>query len=67
MKLHPDTPALMEKVAIMIEAQGIQAWYDLETSEMLGDDAEHYDKVLDTLDVWFDSGVTHNSVVNAAQ
>ena len=64
-ELHPDTPALMEKVAIMIEAQGIQAWYDLETSEMLGDDAEHYDKVLDTLDVWFDSGVTHNSVVNA--
>ena len=30
-ELHPDTPALMEKVALMIEAQGIQAWYDLET------------------------------------
>ena len=62
---HPDTPALMEQVALKIEQEGIQAWYDLDDSDLLGDDVDNYDKVLDTLDVWFDSGVTHNSVVNA--
>ena len=64
-ELHPDTPALMEQVALKIEQEGIQAWYDLDDSELLGEAADDYDKVLDTLDVWFDSGVTHNSVVNA--
>ncbi len=64
-KMHPDTLALMEQVAQKIEKEGIQAWYDLDDAELLGEDADQYDKVTDTLDVWFDSGVTHNSVVNA--
>ena len=66
-QLHPQTSELMETVAKLIEANGIQAWYDLDATELLGDEAQDYDKVLDTLDVWFDSGVTHNSVVNARQ
>lgn len=66
-EMHPDTPALMEQVALRIEQEGLQAWYDLDDAELLGDDADNYDKVLDTLDVWFDSGVTHNSVVNTRE
>jgi isoleucyl-tRNA synthetase len=66
-ELHPDTPALMEQVALKIEQQGVQAWYDLDDAELLGDAVDQYDKVLDTLDVWFDSGVTHNTVVNARE
>ncbi len=66
-EMHPDTVALMEQAAQRIEQEGIQAWYDLDNAELLGDDADQYDKVLDTLDVWFDSGVTHNSVVNARE
>ena len=66
-KMHPETPALMEKVALLIEQEGMQAWYDLDDAELLGDAVNDYDKVLDTLDVWFDSGVTHNSVVNARE
>ena len=66
-ELHPDTPALMEQVALLIEKEGIQAWYDLDDAELLGSAADDYDKVQDTLDVWFDSGVTHNSVVNARE
>lgn len=66
-ELHPNTSALMEQVAQRIEQEGLQAWYDLDDAQLLGDDAEDYDKVLDTLDVWFDSGVTHNSVVNARE
>ena len=62
-ELHPDTVSLMEKVALLIEKEGIQAWFDLDPADLLGDDAEHYTKVSDTLDVWFDSGVTHESVV----
>ena len=60
---HPDTQALMEQVAERMETQGIDAWFDLDPAELLGDEAEDYDKVTDTLDVWFDSGVTHECVL----
>lgn len=64
-ELHPNTLELIENVAKLVEQKGIQAWWDLDTTELLGSDAEQYEKVLDTLDVWFDSGVTHFSVVDA--
>uniref|UniRef100_UPI003511DEDA isoleucine--tRNA ligase n=1 Tax=Alloalcanivorax venustensis TaxID=172371 RepID=UPI003511DEDA len=60
---HPDTPRLIEEVAKRVEQNGIDAWFDLEAEELLGDDAERYTKVTDILDVWFDSGVTHYSVL----
>ncbi|MBY5993435.1 isoleucine--tRNA ligase [Ferrimonas balearica] len=63
--LHPRSVELMEQVAQKVEADGIQAWWDLDAAELLGDEAAHYSKVTDTLDVWFDSGVTHASVVDA--
>lgn len=62
-ELHPNTSALIEQVAQRVEDKGIDAWFDLEPVELLGDEAGDYDKVLDTLDVWFDSGVTHAAVL----
>lgn len=62
-ELHPRTLELLEEVAKRVEKAGIQAWWDLDESEILGADAEHYRKVPDTLDVWFDSGSTYYSVV----
>ena len=62
--LHPDTQRLFEQIARRVERGGIDAWYELEAEELLGGDARHYDKVTDTLDVWFDSGVTHFSVLD---
>jgi isoleucyl-tRNA synthetase len=62
---HPDTPELIEKVAELIDEKGIDAWFDLDVATLLGEDAEQYSKVTDTLDVWFDSGVTHETVLNA--
>ncbi|MCA6222112.1 isoleucine--tRNA ligase [Photorhabdus antumapuensis] len=64
-ELHPRTIELMEEVAKRVEVDGIQAWWDLESAELLGDDAANYVKIFDTLDVWFDSGSTHASVVDA--
>ena len=63
-ELHPNTDALIEQVAELVEAKGIQAWWDIDTQELLGDDADTFVKVLDTLDVWFDSGVSHYFVVD---
>jgi isoleucyl-tRNA synthetase len=62
-ELHPDTQNLIEVVAGYIEKDGIDVWHELDMVELLGEDAEHYEKVTDTLDVWFDSGVTHESVL----
>ncbi|MFT7388007.1 MAG: isoleucyl-tRNA synthetase [Candidatus Endobugula sp.] len=63
-EMHPNTPELIEKVAQKIEQDGIDAWFDLDAAELLdADDAAQYEKVTDTLDVWFDSGVTHHSVL----
>lgn len=62
-ELHPNTKELVEEVALRIEQQGIDAWFELEASDLLGEEATQYEKVTDTLDVWFDSGVTHYSVM----
>ncbi|GHE79837.1 isoleucine--tRNA ligase [Thalassotalea profundi] len=63
--LHPRSVELIEEIALRVEKTGIQAWFDLEASELIGDDAREYIKVPDTLDVWFDSGVTHSTVIDA--
>ena len=63
-ELHPRTAELVEQVAQRIEQQGIEAWFELGAAELLGDEAEHYEKMTDTLDVWFDSGVTHACVLD---
>ena len=62
-EMHPDTKELFEKVALIIEKGGIESWFELETKDILGDDAENYEKTTDTLDVWFDSGVSHYAVL----
>jgi isoleucyl-tRNA synthetase len=61
--IHPDSVALIEKVATRVEKEGVDAWFSLDPSELLGDDAKHYKKCTDILDVWFDSGVTHDCVL----
>jgi isoleucyl-tRNA synthetase len=63
-ELHPNTLALMEQAAQRIEQGGIDAWFELDPAELLGADAADYEKAKDTLDVWFDSGTTHLSVLD---
>ncbi len=62
---HPRTVELMQQVADRVEQGGIDVWYSLDSAELLGDDAAQYEKVTDILDVWFDSGVTHEGVLLA--
>ena len=62
-ELHPRTDELLEKVAKRVEEQGIEGWFSLEASDLIGADAATYKKLPDTLDVWFDSGTTHVSVL----
>ena len=61
--LHPNSVDLIEQVALRIEEKGIDAWFELDVADILGDEADGYEKVTDTLDVWFDSGVTHACVL----
>ena len=65
-QLHPRTPELLEIVAQRIEAEGIEAWHKIEPADLLGDEAAMYVKNRDTLDVWFDSGVTHKTVLRGS-
>ncbi|MDF2866876.1 MAG: isoleucyl-tRNA synthetase [Gammaproteobacteria bacterium] len=62
-QLHPDSLILLEKAAELVEQQGIEAWFELAPESLLGAEAAHYEKVIDILDVWFDSGVSHNCVL----
>jgi isoleucyl-tRNA synthetase len=63
-ELHPNTPALIEQVAARVEQEGVDAWFELLPKDLLGEvEGERYEKVQDTLDVWFDSGVTHACVL----
>ena len=63
---HPRTLELLEAVAKRVDQQGIEAWFSLDAKELLGEDAAHYDKMRDTLDVWFDSGTTHRTVLRGS-
>jgi isoleucyl-tRNA synthetase len=62
---HPDSVALMEKVAQKVAREGIDGWFTLDPRELIGDDADTYEKVTDVLDVWFDSGTSHFAVIGA--
>ena len=64
--LHPRTDELIEQVAQRIEREGIEAWQRLDPRELLGDEADQYVKNRDTLDVWFDSGTTHETVLRGS-
>jgi isoleucyl-tRNA synthetase len=61
-ELHPRTPELIEEVARRVEKAGIDAWFDLDPVELLGAEAGEYDKVMDVMDVWADSGLSHECV-----
>jgi isoleucyl-tRNA synthetase len=63
---HPRTPELIEAVAKRVEQGGIEAWFALDAKELLGTEADRYTKMSDTLDVWFDSGTTHWSVMRGS-
>jgi isoleucyl-tRNA synthetase len=66
-ELHPGTQELVEQVAQRVEAEGFEAWFNLDPEELLGEAAGDYEKTHDTLDVWFDSGVTHHCVLRARE
>lgn len=63
-ELHPETNALMYKVADLIEEQGTDCWYEDDIYQQLGVDESEYVQVKDILDVWFDSGVSHRCVLD---
>jgi len=62
-ELHPDTIELLGRVADKVEAEGLDAWFDSEPADWLGDEAGEYEMVRDIMDVWFDSGVVHHCVL----
>jgi len=61
---HPRTEEFFDIVAKNIEENGIDTWFNMDSSILLGDEADQYIKIQDTLDVWFDSGTTHQSVLS---
>ena len=64
-ELHPRVTDCMRKVADRIEKEGLEAWYSLSLAELIGEEeAEGYEKTTDVLDVWFDSGVSHQCVMS---
>jgi isoleucyl-tRNA synthetase len=62
-ELHPRTLELLEAVAKLVEQNGIEAWHTVNPKDLLGPDIAHYIKIRDTLDVWFDSGATHQTIL----
>ncbi len=65
-QLHPRTPELLEAIAKLVEKSGIEAWHTLDIATLLGAEADMYVKNRDTLDVWFDSGTTHQTVLRGS-
>jgi isoleucyl-tRNA synthetase len=69
-ELHPKTMDLLDLAASMVEAGGIEAWSKASTADIFtkvgAADAEQYTKSTDILEVWFDSGTTHTTVLKGS-
>jgi isoleucyl-tRNA synthetase len=65
-ELHPDTLALMDRAAALVQAGGVEAWSQLDPADWLGEDAANWTKSQDILDVWFDSGSTFSHVLKGS-
>ena len=70
-ELHPRTMEILDIAASMVEAGGIEAWSKASTEEILAKvgataDAPSYTKSSDILEVWFDSGTTHTTVLKGS-
>jgi isoleucyl-tRNA synthetase len=66
-QLHPRTQELLEVIAQRVEKEGIECWQNIEPADLLpADEASQYEKNRDTLDVWFDSGTTHQTVLRGS-
>ncbi len=69
-ELHPKTPELIDLAASMVQAGGIEAWSKASTAELFtkvgAEHAEQYTKSADILEVWFDSGTTHTTVLKGS-
>lgn len=69
--LHPRTMEILDIAADMVQAGGIEAWSKATTEEILAKvgaaaDAPSYTKSQDILEVWFDSGTTHTTVLKGS-
>jgi isoleucyl-tRNA synthetase len=62
--LHPRTQELLEQVAARVQQHGIDAWFDLDPKQLLGAEADDYDKLTDVMDVWADSGLSFECVAS---
>jgi isoleucyl-tRNA synthetase len=65
-ELHPNTPAILDMAADMVEKGGIEAWSRATPESIIGADAAQYTKSTDILEVWFDSGTTHTTVLKGS-
>ena len=66
-ELHPRTMEILDIAADMVQQGGIEAWSKASTESILGAaDAAHYSKSSDILEVWFDSGTTHTTVLKGS-
>ncbi len=66
-ELHPDMPALLNKVAEAVAKEGVDAAFNMTADDILGQTNSEYEKIPDTLDVWLDSGVSHYCVCDARE
>ena len=64
--LHPDTMAILDKAAEIVEAGGVEAWSRLSPEDLLGPAGADYVKSSDILEVWFDSGSTFEHVMKGS-
>ena len=66
-ELHPDASLILNKIADIVSQKGLEAYFQLTTTDLLdAHEASDYEMVQDILDVWFDSGVTHWSVLRGS-
>jgi len=67
--VYLNDPIVNDRIVAAVKAGGVDAWSDARAQEYLGDqyDAADYERIVDILDVWFDSGCTHAFVLESGR
>ncbi|MBD3734367.1 MAG: isoleucine--tRNA ligase [Sphingopyxis sp.] len=62
-------PLVNDRIVNAVKEAGVDAWNDARAQEYLGDsyNAADYERIVDILDVWFDSGCTHAFVLESGR
>lgn len=63
-ELHPMSLQILDEIINIVKEKGTNFWYDIDVFSYFNVDSNIYRKVIDVLDVWYDSSSVYEFILN---